>query len=208
MNSMTRPKDLKKKKWKQVRKEKQAPVFQASHRFARISASKVRRVMDLVRGKNVNEAKQILDFSNLRGAFFLKKVLASALSNAEELIVSKKLDSDIENLFVKEGRVDEGPIMKRWLPRARGHATPIQKKTSHIHIILDELREDEFEETEKQEKSPEKEKKTAKAPVKKEAEGKKKKGGEEKKKGSEKKKEASESKSPEARKEEKSKKKN
>ncbi|RME77801.1 MAG: 50S ribosomal protein L22, partial [Planctomycetota bacterium] len=125
--------------------EKGLPYFRASHRYARISPRKARLVIDMIRGKSVNEAQLMLEFCPKRGAYFVKKVLKSAMANAEELIVQKKLDADIERFYIAEARVDEGPTLKRWLPRARGHATPIHKRTSHIHLVLDELEEESAE---------------------------------------------------------------
>jgi large subunit ribosomal protein L22 len=104
---------------------------QAKH--VRQSPYKVRRVLDLVRGLPVDEARVVLDFTNRRAAGTIKKVLDSAVANAEHNFA---LDSD--ELFVAEAYADEGPTLKRWRPRARGRATRIRKRTSHITIVLAE----------------------------------------------------------------------
>lgn len=176
-DKMQRPKNIKKKKWKQMRKKDRPTVLKASHRYARISPRKARLVIDLIRGRHVNDAKMTLQFTNKRAAHFVEKVLKSALANAEDHINRKKLDIDTENLYVKEAWVDEGPTMKRWLPRARGHATPIFKRTCHIHIVLDEILDEQEIERREQEQQKKKSKKKGGA----------KKGGKSKKKDSEKK---------------------
>ena len=106
-------------------------MYRASHRYARISATKVRPMTALVRGKFADEALEILRFQPNRGARMLEKVIRSALGNAEE-----KRTGDAKNLKVKEVRVDQGPMFKRMRPRARGMSHVIQKKTSHIHVEL------------------------------------------------------------------------
>jgi large subunit ribosomal protein L22 len=110
--------------------------FRASHRYARMSARKARLVLDLIRGRDVNRALEILDFEGRRAAAAARKVLRSALANAEALIQDRRLDVDPEDLLVAEAHADVGPTLKRWLPRARGMATPILKRTCHISIAL------------------------------------------------------------------------
>lgn len=120
--------------------------YSAIHRFARISPYKVRRVMDLVRGKQVNEALEILRFSPKRAAVMIDKVVKSAIANA-----SQNVEVDINRLMVIEARVDGGPLAQgrlRWRPGPRGMANPIRKRTSHILIKLKEMGKSE-EETEK-----------------------------------------------------------
>jgi len=102
---------------------------QAKH--VRQSPYKVRRVLDLVRGLPVDEARSVLEFTNRRSADTIKKVLNSAIANAEH---NYALDAD--ELFVAEAYADEGPTLKRWRPRARGRATRINKRTSHITIVV------------------------------------------------------------------------
>ncbi len=107
-------------------------AFQAVHRHARIAPRKARLVADMVRGLKVDEAMSALEFSKKRAAWYLKGVLKSAIANAEEN------DADVSRLFVSESRVDEGPTIKRWQPKDRGRAHPINKRTSHLHISVDE----------------------------------------------------------------------
>ena len=110
--------------------------FKASHRFARISPFKVRPVADLVRGLPVNGALTNLQTAHQRGAGLIRKVIQAALAGARQSIAEKKLDLDANDLVVAEARVDEGPTIKRWRPRARGMATHIRKRTCHIHVVL------------------------------------------------------------------------
>jgi large subunit ribosomal protein L22 len=107
-------------------------AYQASHRYARIAPRKARLVADMIRGLPVDEAVTALDFSKKRAAWYYKAVLKSAIANAEEE------DADLSGLFISESRVDEGPTIKRWRPKDRGRAHPIMKRTSHLHVVLDE----------------------------------------------------------------------
>jgi len=108
----------------------------AQARHIRQSPYKVRRVLDLVRGLPVDEARTVLQFTNRKAADTILKVLDSAIANAEHNFA---LDAD--ELFVSQAYADEGPTLKRWRPRARGRATKIRKRTSHITIIVAELEE-------------------------------------------------------------------
>lgn len=101
----------------------------------RIAPRKMRMVVDLVRGKNVAKAKDILRFTQNKGARILSKLLDSAVSSAKTLG-----QGDEQNLMVLNIAVDEGPKLKRWRARAKGSAYPIQKKVSHITLVLDELK--------------------------------------------------------------------
>ena len=105
----------------------------AQAKYVRQSPYKVRLVLDLVRGMPVDEARATLDFTNRRAAPTIKKVLESAVANAEHNFA---LDAD--ELFISEAFADEGPTLKRWRPRARGRATRIRKRTSHLRITLTE----------------------------------------------------------------------
>ncbi len=107
-------------------------AWQAKHRYARISARKVRLVADMVRGREVQDAMNILKFSPHRAAGMVSKVLWSAISNAKE-------DEANENiLYVSEARVDEGPTVKRFRPKDRGRAHSIFKRTSHITVVVEQ----------------------------------------------------------------------
>ena len=103
----------------------------AKHRFARISPQKARLVADQVRGKNVAQALEILTFSNKKAAELIKKVLDSAIANAEH-----NEGADIDDLSVAKIFVDEGPVMKRIMPRAKGRADRILKRSSHITVVV------------------------------------------------------------------------
>ncbi len=108
--------------------------YEATHRFARISARKVRPLADLIRGKYADEALDILRYQPHRGARLLEKVLKSALGNAE-VASACRTRSD---LVVTDARIDDGPMFKRIRPRARGMAFMIKKRMSHIRVALDE----------------------------------------------------------------------
>ncbi len=116
--------------------EKTTPTATARTRFVRISPRKARAVIDLIRGKPVREATAILMNTPRRGAEIITKVLNSAVANAVN-----NLDLDEEELYVSSCFVDQGATMKRWRPRARGMASPIRKRTSHITITVAEREE-------------------------------------------------------------------
>jgi large subunit ribosomal protein L22 len=102
-------------------------------KYIRISPRKVQEVADLVRGKNVDEALAILEFTNKRGAGILKKVVSSAVANAEN-----NNDMDRENLYIAEVYANQGPTLKRFRPRAQGRAFMIRKRTSHVGVVVKE----------------------------------------------------------------------
>jgi large subunit ribosomal protein L22 len=108
--------------------------YKAKHRFADMSARKIRPFATLVRGKTADEALQLLRFLPNKSARLLENVIKSALGNAED-----RGARDIEDLVVIESRVDGGPIMKRIMPRARGSAYPIKRRYAHIHVTLSDL---------------------------------------------------------------------
>ncbi len=111
--------------------EPKAPVVRASARYARIAPRKARLVADQVRGLPVPEARTLLDFSSRGAARDIGKLLASAAANAE---ANHELVAD--ELQVAEISVDEGPTLKRWRARARGRATRIDKRTTHVSVAL------------------------------------------------------------------------
>jgi large subunit ribosomal protein L22 len=108
--------------------------MKASATHIRISPRKVRMVVDTVRGKSVSQALSILGFTRKKAALPVQKLLRSAVANA----VENGGINDVETLVVDRIMVDEGPTLKRYMPRARGRATPIRKRTSHIKVILRE----------------------------------------------------------------------
>lgn len=108
---------------------------EAKLRYLRMAPRKVRLMADLIRGKSVEEAQTILNFSLRRAALPLLKLLKSALANAKN-----NLGLEETNLYISKISVDEGPKLKRWRARSRGQAFEIQKKTSHITLILNEIK--------------------------------------------------------------------
>jgi len=114
-------------------------MFKATHRLARISPRKVRPLTDLVRGKLAEEALDILRYQPQRGARLLEEVIKSAIGNSQDSEQNEGRAANQQALFVREARVDGGPIIKRFRPRARGSAFPILKRTCHIHVTLEEL---------------------------------------------------------------------
>jgi large subunit ribosomal protein L22 len=105
--------------------------MRAKAKYVRIAPRKARLVADEVRGKSYPEAVSILRFTNKKGAKVIGDVIESAAANAEH-----NMDTDPEELFVREIRVDEGPTIKRYQARAMGRATMIRKRTSHIAVEL------------------------------------------------------------------------
>jgi len=105
----------------------------ASLQYARVGAQKARLVANLVRGKNVSEAIKTLTFLNKKSASMMKKVVESAVANADY-----KKTIDLDKLYVKSIWVDEGPVLKRFRPRAQGRASGVRKRMSHINVVLDE----------------------------------------------------------------------
>ena len=114
--------------------------YQAKHRFADVGARKIRLFADLIRGKNVDEALQLLAFYPNRGAKLLRAVVQSAYGNAEHLECP-----DPDGLVVTECRVDGAPMFKRIQPRARGTAFQIKRRMAHIIVTLSEPLEEAFE---------------------------------------------------------------
>ena len=116
--------------------ERRQSKFDAHHRWARMAASKVKLVADQVRGLPINQALEQLQFSTKRAARMIGKVVRSALANAEYQISERKLDLDVDKLFVSEVRVGVAPSMKRYMTRSRGMAYQILKHSCHIGVTL------------------------------------------------------------------------
>lgn len=114
--------------------------------YLRTAPRKVRLVCDIIRGKSVEEAKSILQFGVKKSTLPLEKLLDSAVANA-----NNNFDLKEENLKISEIKVDEGPKLKRWRPRSRGRAMQIQKKTSHVTIVLAEIKPKKDTKSKKQE---------------------------------------------------------
>jgi len=107
-------------------------AYTAIHRYARIAPRKARLIADLIRGRDVTDALSQLEMSKRRGAAYYKQLLNSVIANAEEQ------SANVETLVISESRVDEGPTLKRFQPKDRGRAHPINKRTSHLHIAVEE----------------------------------------------------------------------
>jgi large subunit ribosomal protein L22 len=115
------------------------PQFTARHRFARLTARKARLSADMIRGKDVNQALEILRFSPRRSSAFLLKVLKSAVANAVQ-----DADVKVNRLYVCDCRADDGPLLNhrlRWRAGPQGRAMPIRKRTSHIIVVVREREE-------------------------------------------------------------------
>ncbi len=106
--------------------------MRAKLRYLRVAPRKTRLVVNLVRGKDVEEAINILTFTRRAASEPVRKLIESALANAEAV------DANIDDLFVEQIFVDEGPTLRRFRPRAQGRATRINKRTSHVTCVLAE----------------------------------------------------------------------
>lgn len=115
-------------------KTNERPGTRAQIRYLRVSAYKAREVLDLIRGLHVDDADGVLEFTDRAVATEIRKVLSSAVANAEH-----NDEIDPNELFVSACYADEGPTLKRWRPRARGRATRIRKRTCHITIIVSRM---------------------------------------------------------------------
>ncbi len=118
----------------------------ATAKHIKMSPRKVRLVADMVRGMEVNKALDQLNFTNKWAKKPIKKLIESAIANAEN-----NFELDKNNLFIKEIRVDEGATLKRWMPRAHGRATSIRKRMSHIFLTLAEIKDSGKKKAKKQE---------------------------------------------------------
>ena len=107
-------------------------AFKATHRFAPIAPRKARLILDLIRGRDVEDALALLKFSKKRAAVLVDKVVRSAVANAGEQ------EAETGALFVKDAWADPGPTIKRFQPKDRGKAYSIMKRTSHLVVSLDE----------------------------------------------------------------------
>lgn len=116
-------------------------AFHASHRFARISARKVRPLADMIRGLFADEALDVLRYQPQRGARMLEKVVRSALGNAQDPDQNPGRTVRVDQLMVTDARVDGGPMFKRIRPRARGMAFVILRRTAHLHVTLTDINE-------------------------------------------------------------------
>ena len=122
-----------------IHKTNERPGTRAEARFVRVSAYKAREVLDLIRGKHVDDADEILQLVERDVAIPIRKLLGSAIANP-----MNNDSQDPDTLFVSACYADEGPTLKRWRPRSRGRATRIRKRTCHITIIVARLPEAEL----------------------------------------------------------------
>lgn len=109
-------------------------VSTAKLSYVRMSSSKIRLVANLVKGKQLEDALTTLRFSNKKAAKLIDKVVRSAMANAE-----RTKEIDVDNLVLSNIKVEQGPTLKRFLPRAMGRATKIRHRTSHIIVTLEEI---------------------------------------------------------------------
>jgi large subunit ribosomal protein L22 len=116
--------------------ENEQGEYRASHRYARISPRKARLLMNLVRGRDVDDAITLLRFSKQRVSGMIEKVIRSAVANANERPVPPR-----NTLYVAKAWVDPGPVIKRFQPKDRGKAYSIKKRTSHLVVSLDQREE-------------------------------------------------------------------
>jgi len=112
--------------------------FRAETRYLRVSPQKARLVLDLIKGRGVEEARNTLMFTKKRVASHIGKLLQSALDNANFLATEKGLDVEIDNLYVKRAVANDGPRMKRIRPAPQGRAYRYQRRISHIELVLAE----------------------------------------------------------------------
>lgn len=110
--------------------------IKAKAKYVRMSPRKIRLIADVIRKMPVNQAIEQLQFINKKATEPVVKVVKSAIANA-----TNNFELEQDNLFVKEITIDEGPTLHRWMPRAHGRATSIRKKTSHINLVLGEIKE-------------------------------------------------------------------
>jgi large subunit ribosomal protein L22 len=109
----------------------------AQARFVRVTPTKARRVVDLIRGMDADEASALLNYAPQAAAEPVRKVLESAIANADNLVGVQR-----ETLRIAEAYVDEGPTMKRFRPRAHGRASRINKRTCHITVVVEQKQQD------------------------------------------------------------------
>jgi large subunit ribosomal protein L22 len=112
--------------------------FRAEHRYLRVSPQKARLVLDLIKGRRVEEARNTLAFTKKRVAAHVGKLLQSALDNANFLAGEKGIDVEIDNLYVKSAIANDGPRLKRIRPAPQGRAYRFQRRISHIELVLAE----------------------------------------------------------------------
>lgn len=108
----------------------EAPTFRSAHYNCRMSPFKIRPVVDLIRGLDAGEAREVLKYTKKRAAYYVDRVLLSAMANAEQA------GADVESLVVSKATADEGPMLKRFKAGPHGRARPILKRRAHIEVVL------------------------------------------------------------------------
>lgn len=109
----------------------------ASARYVRQSPRKMRLAIDSIRGRGVNDAYTVLKYNRKRAAAVIEKLLRSAVANALFLADEQGERLDVDELYVKQAFVNEGPTFRRWRARAMGRASPVRKRTSHVTVVVD-----------------------------------------------------------------------
>ena len=130
------PKSSTKKKVKRPVPVFDGPEVKAFAKYIRTAPRKLRLVADMIRGRKADEASSLLNFTNKRAAITLGKVLKSAVANAEN-----NFSLDAGRLVVTQVYIDQGPMLKRWIPRSRGRATSVFKYSSHITVAVQQRQE-------------------------------------------------------------------
>jgi len=110
--------------------EEQGEAYRAAHYFCRMSVFKIRPVVDLIRGLDAGEAREVLRYTKKRAALYVDRVLLSALSNAQQM------GADVEDLVVSKITADGGPMFKRWKAGPHGRGRPILRRRAHIEVVL------------------------------------------------------------------------
>lgn len=112
--------------------------FKAIARYAKITPKKARRIIRIIQGKKINEAMGILEYLPHSASYFISKVLKSAIDNARYMLGQKNINFIENNFIVTEAYVDQGPKTKRFKPRAQGRMCTIEKKTSHLTVVINQ----------------------------------------------------------------------
>ena len=120
-----------------AKKKREAGAYHATHRNVRMSPRKVQAVVRMIRGQHVDQAKLALQLTKKRAAYFVDRVLRSAVNNADQTG-----QVDVDRLYVAHATVDSARTLKRWMPGAMGRASPILKRSCHIEVVLKEMPEE------------------------------------------------------------------
>lgn len=119
------------------KKNQEEGTYRAIHRDVRMSPRKVRAVVSMIRGKHIDQARLALQLTKKRAAYFVDRVLRSAINNADQTG-----DVDVDRLYVAQATADSARTLKRWRPGAMGRASPILKRNCHIQVVVREMSEE------------------------------------------------------------------